>query len=59
MIEDYQIVVAITLAKLQISVYEYLKYGWEPVGGVALSGGVYTQAMIKRRVESKLSMKIS
>lgn len=56
MIEDYKIIVATTIAKLQISVYQSLEYGWEPIGGVSVSDNFYTQAIIKRRVESKLSM---
>jgi hypothetical protein len=37
------------LEQLEREVNEAMALGWEPVGGVAVAGATYFQAMIKRR----------
>jgi len=49
-VKDYDIVTAKDPETLARRVYELLKEGWEPVGGVSLDNqGFLCQAMIKKK----------
>jgi hypothetical protein len=48
MIVDYQILETITIEKMEVFVRDYIREGWEPIGGISCDGDWYQQAMIKR-----------
>jgi hypothetical protein len=42
----YSVLEGATKELLEAAVKEYIRKGWQPIGGIAVSGGIFFQAMV-------------
>jgi hypothetical protein len=50
-ITSYEIIQASTSWELQKNVVEYMKFGWQPQGGLCYAEGDFYQVIVKYEVE--------